>query len=82
MNHVLASFEVQEGSLFSSPAFESLCRVFEAMIRNPAIGAVYCILDGLDECDEASLLVLLTKFRVLFSVGVNSLAFYFKLIWD
>ena len=51
------------------------------MLRDPVLGAVYCILDGLDECDEASLEVLLNKFKALFSTKFGeSSACYFNLI--
>jgi len=38
------------------------------MVRDPVIGFAYCILDGLDECDEASLEMLLNGFKALFSI--------------
>lgn len=36
------------------------------MLLDPVLGATYCVLDGLDECDGDSLEVLLKKFRTLF----------------
>ena len=37
------------------------------MISDPVIGTAYCVLDGLDECNEGSLEVFLKKFNILFS---------------
>lgn len=36
------------------------------MVRDPILDTMYCILDGLDECDEASCKVLLKNIRSLF----------------
>lgn len=45
---------------------ESLWKVFDILVQK--LGApVYCVLDGLDECDEKSLNILLKKFKQLFS---------------
>jgi hypothetical protein len=54
-DHILLSFEIQKESLFTSTSFETLWRIFETMLRDPVLSAIYCVLNGLDECDEASL---------------------------
>jgi ankyrin repeat protein len=78
--HILPSFQDRkETNLMVS--FEALWRIFESMVRDPVLGTAYCIIDGLDECDEASLEVLLKKFRTLFSTKSNeSLACRLNLI--
>jgi hypothetical protein len=48
--------------------FDLLWRIFKTMIYDPVLGTVYCVLDGFDGCDEASLEVLMNKFRALFSI--------------
>ncbi|KAK5120318.1 hypothetical protein LTR16_004619, partial [Cryomyces antarcticus] len=53
--------------LFTNASFEALWRRFDSMARDPSLGTVYCVVDGLDECDEASLEVLLERVRALFS---------------
>ena len=63
-NHILPTFKIQKESLFS---FETLWRIFESMVCDPALETTYCVLDGLDECDEASLEILLGKFAALLS---------------
>ena len=51
------------------------------MVRKPFLGTIYCIIDGLDECDEASLELLLTKLAALFSIDTReNLVCYLKLI--
>ncbi|MCJ1269980.1 Ankyrin-2 [Lobaria immixta] len=70
-DHILPSFKIQKESLFAGSSFETLWRIFESMIRDPILGTTYCVLDGLDECDEASLEVLLGKFAALFSAKFN-----------
>jgi ankyrin repeat protein len=69
-DHILPSFKIQGGSLFADSSFETLWRIFNNMLRDPvlSIGPRYCILDGLDEIDEASLEILLGKIKSLFSV--------------
>jgi ankyrin repeat protein len=70
--HVLPSFEIQSASLFNS--FEAIWGIFVAMIRDPTLPTIYCILDGLDEIsDEASLRLLLTKFGTLFTTRSRSI---------
>jgi len=66
-DHILPSFKIQQESLFADSSFETLWRIFNTMLRDPVLGIVYCVLDGLDECDEASLEILLGKIKTLFS---------------
>lgn len=51
------------------------------MVRDPILSTMYCVLDGLDECNEASLEVLLKKFKALFSTKFSEpLAYHLNLI--
>ena len=63
-DHILPTFKVQKESLFQ---FEALWRIFKSMVCDPTVETTYCVLDGLDECDEASLEMLLRKITVLLS---------------
>ncbi|KAL2069325.1 hypothetical protein VTL71DRAFT_15663 [Oculimacula yallundae] len=67
-HHILPKFDVQKEAMFSDSSFQTLWRIFEAMVRDPSLGLVYCVLDGLDECEEASLALILQKFHTLFSI--------------
>ncbi|PKK43826.1 hypothetical protein CI102_10268, partial [Trichoderma harzianum] len=46
---------------------ETLWMVFKTLLRAPKLGTVYCILDGLDECDEKSIRELVKQFRDFYS---------------
>jgi hypothetical protein len=80
IDHILPSFKIQNKSLFTASSFETLWRIFETILRDPVLSAIYCVLDGLDECDEASLEVLLKKFRALFLNSSESSPFYLNLV--
>ncbi|KAK6222038.1 NACHT and Ankyrin domain-containing protein [Colletotrichum tabaci] len=66
LSHILPDFEIQKEGLFAPTSFEALWRIFASMLRDPAIGTVRCLIDGLDECQEASLVRLLRKITILF----------------
>ena len=66
-NHILPTFAIQQASLFTDSSFSSLWSIFEKMTCDPMLRTIYCVLDGLDECDEASLEILLKHFKALFS---------------
>lgn len=80
LDFILPSFRIQKESLFTDSSFETLWRIFETMLRDPVLGTVYCIIDGLDECDEASSEVLLQKFAALFKMSNESSACHINLI--
>ena len=67
--HILPSFRLQKESMFS---FETLYRTFESMICDSTLETTYCVLDGLDECDENLLEILLRKFAALLSAKPNA----------
>lgn len=66
-NHILPSFRTQKESLFANSSFETLWRIFETMVHDPVLGTINCVLDGLDECNKASLEALVKKLKDLFS---------------
>ncbi|KAJ9644083.1 hypothetical protein H2199_003951 [Coniosporium tulheliwenetii] len=71
ISHILPTFKVQKEKLFTDSSFGALWTCFESMVRDPSLGVVYCVMDGLDECNEASLEVLLKRLRALFSPNAN-----------
>ncbi|KAL6720990.1 hypothetical protein ACLMJK_000090 [Lecanora helva] len=80
-HHILQSFEIQGERLFTGSSFESLWRIFQESICDPLAGTIYCVIDGLDECDDQSLEVLLARFNGLFSSNsAGFLSCYFNLI--
>lgn len=46
---------------------ETLWMVFKTLLRALKLGTVYCILDGLDECDGKSIGILVKQFRDFYS---------------
>ncbi|KAI9651592.1 MAG: hypothetical protein M1829_002595 [Trizodia sp. TS-e1964] len=64
-HHILPSFAIQEKALFNSSSFEALWRIFQNMIFEPLLGTIICVLDGIDECDETSIELLLRGFAAL-----------------
>ncbi|KAJ9655450.1 hypothetical protein H2201_008802 [Coniosporium apollinis] len=67
IDHILPTFQIQKESLLTDSSFGSLWICFESMVRDASLGVVYCVVDGLDECNAASLEVLLKRLRALFS---------------
>jgi hypothetical protein len=81
INYIIPKFVIQEESLFTDSSFYTLWDIFETMLRDPVLSTVYCVIDGLDECKEDLLKVLLVKFKDLFSTkSGESSACEFKLI--
>ena len=79
--YILPEFDIQRGSLFKPSSFQTLWRIFETMLRDPGLGSVCCVLDGLDECEKDSLSLLLKKIPRLFeSRRAESPAVHLKLL--
>jgi hypothetical protein len=70
-DHILPAYKVQKSSLFFS--FESLWIILEGMIRGTGLTRMLCVLDGLDECDEPSLDMLVGKVKAFFSGSPETL---------
>ena len=57
--HVLPYFE---DAKWQEPAsLETLWIIFQKLVLDPDLGTTFCVLDGLDECDDASSRVLIAK---------------------
>ncbi|CAH0023923.1 unnamed protein product [Clonostachys rhizophaga] len=67
VKHLVRHWQLQGSELFSDTGFESLWRIFQSMVENLKGSELYCVLDGLDECDEHSLHQLLRKIESLFN---------------
>lgn len=69
--HILPDFKARGTSIFESnqSSFETLWRMFIAMVHENSLGNVSCILDGLDECDKEWLEVLTIKIKELPSIA-------------
>lgn len=65
---LMEHWKVQQGGLFSESSFERLWAIFQAMVSVLIDTPIYCVLDALDECSEASLEPLLCKLKELFDL--------------
>ena len=65
--HIVGLYKVRKEALFNASSFETLWKIFESMVSDPAFDRVYCILDGLDECEKDSQTALSEKIGALFS---------------
>ncbi|KAH5423318.1 hypothetical protein HBI23_244610 [Parastagonospora nodorum] len=63
--HIRVAYSKHGRSLFSDDRFETLWKIFEAMVSEESLDTVTCVLDGLDECIEESLSPLWIKIRGL-----------------
>jgi len=67
--HIRNAYAKHGRALFGDDRFETLWKVFDAMVRDPRLDSVTCILDGLDECVEESLNPFWIKIRGLILPG-------------
>lgn len=65
VDHVLPDFRTQKSKLFEESSFESLWRIFHALVRHLDVQRIHCVVDGIDELQSSALDVLLPKLRDL-----------------
>ncbi|KAM0254594.1 hypothetical protein ACHAQJ_006630 [Trichoderma viride] len=78
-NYVLSDFESPKITQETLKSPHALWEVLEKILRAPELGKVFCVLDGLDECDDASIRLLVDKFCKYFSKTSKSGGGRFKL---
>ncbi|KAI0410672.1 ankyrin repeat-containing domain protein [Xylaria grammica] len=54
VTHVLPSFDSPKKIEYTSSSVHALCGMLRTLLQDPNLGTVFCILDGLDECDDES----------------------------
>ena len=64
--HIISDFQIKREKLFTASSFPSLWKIFRDMLQDPGLETVYCVLDGLDECEEDSSKMFLSKLPSLF----------------
>ena len=74
--HIIPDFQIRGEELFARSSFLSLWKIFRDMLQDPDLKTVYCVLDGLDECDGDSLEMLLYKLKSLFLTELGSNTVY------
>jgi hypothetical protein len=62
--HIQRDFNISGDSLFKN--FHALWKAFISIVKDPEAGAVYCLVDALDECAEESRHTFLPNFKKLF----------------
>ncbi|KAI9698517.1 MAG: hypothetical protein M1836_004098 [Candelina mexicana] len=68
--HIMKDFELQKERLFdSSSASEALWRIFKNMVLELGVGDIYCVIDGLDECESSSLETFLAEMQDFHAQG-------------
>lgn len=60
--HILSHFDTPEKARSTSASAEALWIVFKKLLDQHDLGKIYCVLDGLDECDENTTRLVADKF--------------------
>jgi ankyrin repeat protein len=81
IKHALPYFETPERTQQTLSSLETVWIIFSKMVNDPDLEPMFCVLDGLDECDEDTLRVLVPKIvGVLSSKASSSTTKAFKLV--
>ena len=59
--HLLEYLETPERTQSSLSSLGTLWSMFVKLVHDPAFGSVFCVVDGLDECNEDSRRLIITK---------------------
>jgi nucleoside phosphorylase len=65
VNTIMPQWKQQSRRLFQENSFGTLWKLFEDIISQSNYRTIYCVIDGLDECEASSLSFLLRKFERL-----------------
>ncbi|KAI9695778.1 MAG: hypothetical protein M1820_008451 [Bogoriella megaspora] len=65
--HVLPYLETRETEQKTLKSFEGLWIIFRKLVQDPELGSIFCVLDGLDECDDDTFRKLLSRLVDIFS---------------
>ncbi|KAL7909564.1 hypothetical protein GGI35DRAFT_387121 [Trichoderma velutinum] len=77
-SHILSDFESTQKTQETLKSPNALWMVVEKLLQAPDLGTVFCVLDGLDECDEESSSLLADKFYEYFLENSNPSSAQFK----
>jgi ankyrin repeat protein len=80
VKHAQPFLETPEKQKSTLSSLETLWIIFSRLITDTALGTMFCVLDGLDECDGSSLRVLLQKVVNLLTLNNSLIAKTFKLV--
>ncbi|KAL6810994.1 hypothetical protein GGI42DRAFT_339807 [Trichoderma sp. SZMC 28013] len=79
VSHILSDFESTAKTQETLASPNALWMVLEKLLQGPDLGTVFCVLDGLDECDEESSSLLADKFYEYFLESSKPSGVQFKL---
>jgi ankyrin repeat protein len=65
--HALSYFETPERVQQTLSSLETLWIIFKRLVEDPDLRTMFCVLDGLDECDDDTLRVLVPRIAGAFS---------------
>jgi ankyrin repeat protein len=80
ITHVLPYFETPERTQQTLLSLETLWIIFTKLVADTALGIMFCVLDGLDECDESTTRVLLPRIVGLLTNKTSSTMGVFKVV--
>lgn len=69
ITHVFPFFETPEKTRYTLSSLDALGSIFESLVRDRDIGKIFCVLDGLDECEKNGLESLVQKIADLFTTS-------------
>jgi hypothetical protein len=72
VKHALPYFETPEGTQQTLSSLETLWIIFSKLVADAELGTMFCVLDGLDECDKGTLRVLLPRIVSLLTDEASS----------
>lgn len=61
VRHALPYFEMPKRTQQTLSSLETLWLIFSKLVSDAELGAMFCVLDGLDECEESALGVILPR---------------------
>lgn len=72
VKHALPYFETPERTQQTLSSLETLWLMFSKLVADTELGTTYCVLDGLDECDQTGLRALLPRLANVVSPRIPS----------
>lgn len=73
VKHALPYFETRERTQQSLLSLETLWVIFSKLVADARLGKMFCVLDGLDECEESTMRVILPRIVDLIASATPSL---------
>jgi hypothetical protein len=78
--YALSYFETPEKVQLTLSSVEALWMIFRNLLQDPDLGIIFCVLDGLDKCDEDSSRLLVAKLADFLSQNSQPIRRIFKLV--